>query len=241
MAVGMCWSLIGGSLAVCAQQRRVLDRIVAVVDGALITQSDVDAAIALARINAVKSEASGQALPLRESMLQRLIEQKLIQREIRNYPGVDVLPEDVRAQLQILDEKSRAQGGLAGMASQWNTSLEEIEKEVQYQLRMDTFLDVRFRSFIRIDDDEVARYYTDKLPEILKKSGLDQVPPLETVKQQIRATLTEIRLQEELDRWIQELVKKADIQLFGENFSLAPKNRNDSTKAGMDTPIQKKP
>lgn len=211
------------------------------VDGALITQSDVVAATTLAGINLALDGGPAQAPPQPGAVLQRLIEQRLIQREIRNYPGVEVSSEDVRAQLQVLEEKYRPQGGLAVMAAQWNTSMEAIEGEVHYQLRMNGFLEVRFRSFIRISDEEIALFYSDRLPEMLKKSGLDTIPPLEAVKQQIRDTLTEIRLQEELDRWIQDLVRKADIQLFGENYSLVPKDRMNTPYSGKDVPGPRTP
>jgi peptidyl-prolyl cis-trans isomerase SurA len=210
--------LSAGSSA--AQERIVLDRIVAVADGMLITKSDVDTAAALAQLET--PAASPQAKTPAESVITRLIEQRLIQREIQNYPGVEVTSEEVAEQLRTLDLKYRTAGGLAAMATRWHLSANEIEAQVLYQLRLAEFIDVRFRSFIRIEDEEIARYYADTLPAVLKKSGIEQPPPLDTVRERIREVLSESKLQQQQEQWIQELVRKADIQMFSEHFSLFP-------------------
>jgi len=178
--------------------------------------------------------ASPQAKTPSESVIARLIEQRLIQREIQNYPGVEVTSENVAEQLRTLDLKYRTEGGLAAMATRWHLSANEIEGQVFYQLRLAEFIDVRFRSFIRIEDDELARYYADSLPTVLKKSGIEQLPPLDTVRERIREVLTESKLQQQQEQWIQELVRKADIQMFSEHFSLF-------STGGEIQPIHKKP
>ena len=215
-----------------AQERVVVDRIVAVVDGMLITKSDADTATALAQMGAPAGPA--QAILPAESVITRLIEQRLIQREIQNYPGVEVTSEKVAEQMRSLDLKFRADGGLAAMAARWRLSEKEIEAQVLYQLRLAEFIDVRFRSFIRIEDEEIARYYADTLPAMLKKSGIEQPPPLDTVREQIREILAQTRLQQQQDQWIQELVHKADIQTFPEHFSLF-------SAGGESQTINKKP
>jgi hypothetical protein len=215
--------LIGSATQSHAQERSTVDRIVAVVDGMLITKSDIDSASALLKLETPTTATPEK--PISETVLTRLIEQRLIQKEIQNYPGVEVAVEQVAEQIRNLDQKYRQDGGLPAMVSRWNLSMDEIEKAVLYQLRLAAFIEVRFRSFIRIEDEEVAKYYTETLPGVLRKAGVDQVPALDTVRERIREILVEARLQREQDRWIQELVKKADVQVFVESFSLNPQSR----------------
>jgi peptidyl-prolyl cis-trans isomerase SurA len=216
-------ALISTAPNAISQESRIVDRIIAVVDGMLITKSDIDSASAIMRLEMPTRETPEKTVS--GTVLTRLIEQRLIQKEIQNYPGVEVAPEQVAEQIRNLDQKFRQTGGLPAMVSRWNLSMDEIEKVVLYQLRLAAFIDVRFRSFIRIEDEEIAKYYAETLPGVLKKGGVDQVPALDTVREQIRDILIEARLQLEQDRWIRELVKKADVQVFAESFSLNPQSR----------------
>lgn len=237
----LCALLSVGFLAVTelyGQDRKVVDRVVAIVDNFIIMQSELEEAARLSRLR--EPAPTGTETSDQDTLLKQMIEERLIRREIENFPGLEVSDKEVEKQLKSLDARYQAEGGLAAMAARWNLTLKEIEEDVRYQLRVQGFIEIRFLSFISVENEEVERHYREKLPEQLRSGGITQVPPLETVRQQIHDTLVELRLKEELNRWIEDLKQKADITLFREGLRFLPREqeRTYEVETGRPPPVE---
>ena len=98
-------------------------------------------------------------------------------------------PEDFQAALQKL--------GL--------TEPQVLTRIAQQELTL-RLIDQRLRPAALPSDDAVADYYRRSfIPEYQKKNGGAAVPPLSEVESQIREVLTQKRINELLDQWIEEL------------------------------------
>jgi hypothetical protein len=67
------------------------------------------------------------------------------------------------------------------------------------------------RVFVSLDD--ITAYYDKVLTPEMKKRN-QPVPPLDDVRDQIRTVLKEQRLNQELEKWTEELRRKADIHVY---------------------------
>ena len=67
------------------------------------------------------------------------------------------------------------------------------------------------RVFVSLDD--ITQYYRTTYTQDMQKQKLP-VQPLDDVREQIRTILKENRLNKELDKWTEELRRKADIHVY---------------------------
>jgi hypothetical protein len=67
------------------------------------------------------------------------------------------------------------------------------------------------RVFVSLDD--INKYYKAVLTPEMQKRG-QPVPPMDDVRDQIRAVLREQRLNEAIGKWTEELRRKANIQVY---------------------------
>ncbi len=106
---------------------------------------------------------------------------------------------DLRKEYQSPEAFQRALSGL-GM-----TETEIIARIAQEELML-RLIDQRLRPAASPSDDQVAEYYQSTfVPEFRKRNSNGTPPPLSEVDGEIREILTEKRVNELLDQWIEEL------------------------------------
>jgi peptidyl-prolyl cis-trans isomerase SurA len=192
----------------------VLDRIIAIVNKNPILLSDWDEAL---RCEALLGGRTPQSYTAEEQQaaFQRLVDQELLREQMRSYLLPPIADADVQARLNEV-RKELAPGD----ETKWRTLLQqagvseaEVFDRLRTQAEIDRFLDVRFRSGIRIDDRSVTRYYRDDfLPELRKAGGGDV--PLESVAGKIREILMQQHIAEQLTAWLQTLREQTDIRIL---------------------------
>lgn len=217
--------LIVAALVVCRAE--VVDRMVAVVNRQVILQSELEQA---ARIEFLLQGRSLDQLNQAEmqAVLDRMIDQALLEQQILNTPMLDPSPEEIAARIHEV----RAQIPGAPDDQAWRSMLvtygvteEDVEKQIATQLRILRFIDLRFRSLAHVDRASIFNYYTDKLLPELRKQGAPE-PPLSQVSDKIEKVLTEQRIDELLNSWLQTLRTQVHIQ----------KMSADSRTSGGTTP-----
>ena len=196
-----------------ASEAQVVDRMVAVVNRQVILQSELE--------QTAHVEFMLQGKPLDEltaaemqAVLDRMIDQSLLQQQIVNAAVMDPAPEEISSHLR----EARAQLPGAATDDQWRGLLntygvtqQDVENQIAAQLRILRLIDLRFRTLARVDRAAISNYYTDKLLPELRKQGAPE-PPLEQVSGKIEKILTEQRIDELLSSWLQTLRSQARIQ-----------------------------
>ena len=145
-----------------------LDRIVAVVDDDVITQSELNRAFAPYAANIEKTlKGADMEEALRqnkEAFLQRLIDQMLIEREIKKAePGIgQVSDEEVMSVIgDMLSRNKVSMDEYLKKLSAEGSTLEEIKKDVRRQLMRMRLLRREVQSRILVTDEEIGRYYDE--------------------------------------------------------------------------------
>lgn len=219
---------------------KIVDRVAAVVNGEVITLSDLRWLMYYRGLT--EPEDSDQRKSLLESLLQQLIEQKLIAAEALQTPGIQISEEQVEDRVQAYRSRFESEDEFQKYLQETDMAVSELEELIRRQLAVVTFVKVRFEPFIIILPDQIQDYYDNVLLPELQETG-QQVPPLSLVEEQIRDILTVTRVNQEMDSWVRNALRKAsvDILLFdgGPVSTNLPESRKPDT--GMEPVAKPRP
>jgi len=187
---------------------RLADRIVAVVDGDPILQSDVERTLALGLVERRAGETPQQ---LRRRVLDGLVEQRLRVHEVERY-GFDQVPvEMIAEQIDAIRARFPSEEAFRRGLADLGLQLAGLEQLVAQQLQVMVYVDELLGARVFVGVEEIEAHYERVLAPRLRREG-EPVPPIEEVREEIREVLRQERLNEELARWTAELRREADVR-----------------------------
>ncbi len=206
--------LLGVLIAAAPSPGEEVDRLLAAVNGKVITEGDVQLARALyALFSLGKKEVT--ASPQEE--LNGLIELELVRQELESFPlergGQGPIQADVETKMSDLREAYAEIGGMPSLLRRLGLKEDELVSYVRLRVLIDRFLDLRFRPFVTVSEEEVAAYYRGTLLPQLQKAGV-AAPPLAAVSSKIVQILTEDKVTREYTEWIKNIRSHSRIELF---------------------------
>lgn len=186
------------------------DRVMAVVDEDPILASEIERAIVLGLMQPRDGEGD---TAFRRRILDELVEQRLRFHEIDRF-GFEQVPVD-QIEKHVAEVRARFPNEEAYRKAlrDLGISHQALRQLVARQLMVLTHVDEQLGPRVFVSLDDITRYYQNVFTPAMQKSG-QAVPPLEDVREQIRTVLKEERLNQELDKWTEELRRKADIQVY---------------------------
>jgi hypothetical protein len=207
-------------VATMAQAEELLDRIVATVDRHAITRSDVEQEAKFSRL--LDGKTGEVTLQDEIAALDRLVDRDLIDDQVVVFGVIPVSKEELGARLAEIRKQVRG----ADSASGWSALLTEnglTEKDVESRVKLEIqtlrFVDLRFRSEVRVGPRAVQTYYDTKFVPDMKKQNLTP-PPLEQVQDQIETILREERVNALIADWLKTLRNQSHIQAFDPSLPL---------------------
>jgi peptidyl-prolyl cis-trans isomerase SurA len=192
----------------------VVDRIVAIVNGRVILQSDWDEALCYEAL------VSNRSLDHftdddRHAVLDRLIDQELLREQMKSADFHHATDAEVQARIaearKQYPQASTNEGWQALLAS-YHISEKDLLSRVRQQIDVMRLVDARLRPAIQIDSKSIEAYYRDQFAPKLKESGAPEVP-LADVSARIREVLTEQKVSEMLVSWLQTLRSEGDVRV----------------------------
>jgi len=209
-AVLIVWAFAGLGAA-----QQVVDKMVATVNAGvrtdLITYSDLMWQLAL-QPNTVLDNPTSDDL---NRAMRLLIDQRLILQEAEKIPTMvptqkelnDARDELVRNFTSPLEFQQRLQR--VGMTS------EKLTEIVEQRLKMEKYLDFRFRNFVVISQKEIADYYREVYtPRVQTRFPGRIVPPLEQVRGEIEKTLMEAKIESDTDAFLDTARERAEVVML---------------------------
>lgn len=181
----------------------VIDRVLAVVSGSIITLADVNGAIALGLVN-----TAGAVDPVRAA-LDQLIERSLMLAEVDRYAPPEPAAADVDARVRALRARvsgteEQTQRTLAAVGLDDN----RVRSIARNDLRLQDYLNQRFAATAPASDEDVLKYYREHQPEFVR-DGVQQ--PLSAVESEVRTRLDNARRAELVEEWLRQLRLRADV------------------------------
>jgi hypothetical protein len=191
-------------------QPELKDRVMAVVDEDPILASELEKVIALGLVQRREKEDD---VAFRRRILNGLIEERLRFHEIDRF-GFEQVPVDL-IEKNVAEIRARFPNEEAFRKTLRDLGLTQqaLRQLVARQLMVLTHVEEQLGPRVFVSLDDITAYYRNVLtPEMQKRK--QAVPPLEDVRDQIRAVLKEQRLNQELDKWTEELRRAADIHVY---------------------------
>jgi hypothetical protein len=191
----------------------IIDRIAISVGNLIITESQIDEEIRLtAFLNQDKVNLDNADL---KKAAGRLIEQTLVRREMEfsRYP-LPPLSDAVKA-LETLKTRYKTEAEYRQALDEYGITEDALKRRLWWQVTFLRFIDYRFRPGIQVPDADVKAYYQQELDK-WKQEGIQPVPSLVDVRASIEQTLTEQRIDQELDRWLADMRTQVAIRFHDE-------------------------
>src|SRR5215510_7472681 len=198
----------------CSAQQ-VVDKMVATVNAGvrtdLITYSDLMWQLALQPHTMLDNPSSDDL----NRALRLLIDQRLILQEAEKIPTIvptqkemtDARDELARQFASPLEFQQRLQR--VGLTS------EKLDEIIEQRLKMEKYLDFRFRNFVVISQKEIADYYRDTyVPRFQARSPGRIVPTLEQSRDEIERTLVEAKIESDTDAFLDTARERAEIVML---------------------------
>jgi hypothetical protein len=144
-----------------------------------------------------------------------LIDQRLILQEADKLPSIAPTPKEISDARDGLARNFASLSEFQQRLQRVGLTSEKLDEIIDQRLRMEKYLDFRFRSFVVISQKEIADYYRDVLvPRLRARSPGQIVPTLDEAKGQIERTLTEAKIESDTDAFLDTARERAEIVML---------------------------
>ena len=194
----------------------VIDSIVAVVNGDVVLESDVDEERRFESIQPYRGSLSEFS---RDRAVQRIIDRTLILQQAALEPeDAAVTSQALDAQLQTLRKDipecgqyhCETNAGWEKFLNAKGFTAKEFQDRWRKRMELLRLIEVRFRNGIRISDEEIKNYYEKTmLPEYAKQKVTP--PKLETISQRIEEVLLQQQVGNLLRDWLKSLRAQGNV------------------------------
>ncbi len=208
--IGTVTLLLVAGLAPTNIQAIEIDRLLATVNGKVITEGDVTLVHSLNVL--LHPEDTGKPLS-RKDEIDHLIDLELMRQEMGSGPMTIAEEGRVSERIEAIRSAFADKGGLSAVLR--NLGLQESDLAAYVRLQTSTmrFIDFRFRPFVVVTAPEIRSYYQEKLlPELAKAHS--SVPPIEEVSSKIEEILKEEKINSAMDQWVRDARRRARIEFY---------------------------
>ena len=203
------------TVAVPCRAQEVVDKMVATVNAGvktdLITYSDLLWQLALQPGTVLDNPSSTEL----NRALRLLIDQRLILQEAEKLPTI------VPTQKEISDARDDLARNFASVPEfqqrlqRVGMTSEKLDEIVEQRLKMEKYLDFRFRNFVVINQTEIADYYNQVfVPRLKERFPGRIVPSLDEARAEIEKTLTESKIESDTDAFLDTIRERAEIVML---------------------------
>lgn len=181
----------------------IIDRVAAVVNGEVITKSELDSSVnAEARRRGITAEAGlGE---LRREVLETLIDRKLILSDLRKFNIVEATGEEVDKAIESVKAGFGSEEEFNRALDEEDMTLGDLRENLAEQILVRKYVDRRIRFFVRVTLDDQKKYYQEHIGEFGGRSFTE-------VSSETYELLMEKYTDKKLDEYVKELRARADI------------------------------
>jgi hypothetical protein len=147
--------------------------------------------------------------------LRLLIDQRLILQEAEKIPTIVPTPKEVSDAVTDLSRNFTSFPEFQQRLQRVGLTSEKLNEIVEQRLKMEKYLDFRFRNFVVISQKEIADYYRDVYtPRLQARFPGRIVPPLDQVRDEIEKTLMEAKIESDTYTFLDNARERAEIVML---------------------------
>lgn len=186
-----------------------VDRIAAVIDGQVLTVSEISQMVELRFFPRLGSTDEDY----RREVLDALIAQALRYRDVERFGAQDIPLDTIEARVVEIQRRFPTEADFTAALGRAELTAEELRALVKRQLQVEAYIQERFAPLVFVTNEEIDEYYRGPWREQRRERGL-AVPPLSEVRDEVRTALRLSRLQVEIDRWTSQLRSRANVDVY---------------------------
>lgn len=186
-----------------------VDRIAAVVDRQVLTVSEVTQMVGIRFFPRTVEDEDDH----RREVLDALIAQALRFRDVERFGAQDIPRDTIEARLLEIQRRFPTEAEFDAAVARAELTLDEVRALVKRQLQVEAYIQERFAPLVFISNEDIAEYYRGPWAAQRRGRGL-AVPPLETVREEVRTAVRAARLQEEIGKWTGQLRARANVDIY---------------------------
>jgi len=201
-------------LSSCPAQE-VVDKMVATVNAGartdLITYSDLLWQLALQPTTLLVNPGSEDL----NRALRLVIDQRLILQEAEKLPTISPTADEIRNARDLLVKVFPSVAEFQQRLLRVGLSSEKLDEILEQRVRIEKYLDFRFRHFVLISQKEMADYYQDVyVPRLRSRSPGQIIPTLEEAQNDIKIILTEAKIESDTDAFLDTARERTEIVML---------------------------
>ena len=182
--------------SVTTAQATLIDRIAGVIDGEVITYSDLE-------IERIFKLSDGED----RDVLQYLIDRRLLLKEAEKFKITESEEDLKKVQQRLLDIKIQiGEDQFQKQLEEYSLAEQDILKRLKDKVLVEKFIDFRINFFIVISDDAIKAYYNEHKDEFADNES-------EVVHGQIKERLFQAESKRRLEDYLGQLRRKAKISV----------------------------
>lgn len=185
----------------------IVDEVEAVVNGTVITKSEVDKAY---EVEALKDKEAGRkpSPGLRQQVLKTLVDRTLLLDEARKFGTGQVTDEDVNKAYEKVKAGFPGEAAFMDALKKEEITPEELKENLRGQLLSANFVENRIKFFVRVTIEDEKEFYEKNKDKFNGRPFVD-------VQEEIHNLLIEKDTNLKLDEYLKELKSKAKITYPG--------------------------
>jgi hypothetical protein len=200
-----------------AGEQVILDRVVAIVNGDLILESDVDAEERFAAF-----QPFSEPKPVsREELVDRLIDRSVILQQMALQPQMPIPDVRVDGELTTLRKSipkcaayhCETDAGWEKFVADQGFTMDELRERWRQRMQVLEFIEYRFRMGIRIEQADIDDYYKNTMVPVYASEKV--TPPAEaTIADRIQEILLQQQVNKLLDDWLTALRAQGSVRIM---------------------------
>lgn len=220
LLLGLTFPLLPFSPIPLSSGQEVVDKMVATVNAGvltdcghtcLITYSDLVWQLALQPNTPLDNPSSADL----NRALRLVTDQRLILQEAEKLPSIAPTSEELQLARNDLGKAFPSPSEFQQRLQRVGLTAEKLDEIVGQRVRIEKYLDFRFRNFVVITPKEVADYYTDVYaPRERARAPRGIVETLEEARGKIEKILTEAKIETDTDAFLDNARERAEIVIL---------------------------
>jgi hypothetical protein len=184
----------------------IIDRILAVVGGDLITLSDVSASLRFSVVDI----APGTPDPVRAA-IDQLIDRRLQLTEVNRYLPPEPSAEEIDEQVETIRRRFSSPAAFDAALAEGGLTVEQLNARVRDTLRIASYRTQRFAVALQPSETDLVQYYRAREPEFTVRGVLR---PFAEVREDVRRRVLEERTAAMIRSWTEGLRRRTEVTIL---------------------------
>ena len=190
---------------------KVIDSMVATVNGGLITYSDLLWQLTLEPQTVLDNPGVDEL----KRALDLVIGQRIIHQDAERLPHIHATDKEVEVAITELVKLFPSQAEFQKRMQRTGLTSDKLRDIISERVDIEKYLDFRFRNFTVVTPKEIEEYYRDVyVPRFRQRSPQQIVPSLDQVRAEVEATITESKIATSLQKYLDDARERADIVIL---------------------------